>query len=232
MRSVKISFFGWLAAAALLASCTATPSINGLYESLNDPILTPEPSLIGKWRGVNNNQSWVIEKPKDSTYSKFLVINSLDDKKSFPILLGTVKIDGIVYADLYPYPGVIKSEKKKWFWQEEDEDIEYPDPSLFMPVHRLAKVVKEKNTVKLMFLAPKNMDSLSKVMPGFLPYSALVSGGAVFTAGAGQIRSFLSKYHNNSYILSDTLQLVPDLGKGKKSKLTKVSPKKEVKAGK
>lgn len=230
MRSVKIHFFGWLVLALALASCTATPSINGLYETLDDPILNPEPSLIGKWEDKSGTATkvWVIEKPKDSAYSKFLVIRPIEKEGEFPILLGTVKIDGITYADLYPYPGMIESQKKKWFWQKETE-IEYPDPSLFMPIHRMAKIVKTKNEVRLMFLSPQKLDSLSKVVPGFLPYSALVSGGVVFTANSQQIRSFLSKHHNNPDILTDTLYLVPSDGKTKKKSSKTKSIKTEAK---
>jgi hypothetical protein len=169
---------GVVALCILFAGC-----VPSLY-----PLFTPETvvfkeELVGTWQEKpDSKENWKFEKGEEKVYKLTL---SEEDGKSSPFEARLVKLDQLLFLDLFPLGDALENAKLgTWFRMS------------IIPGHLIIKVGKIGETLELSLMEPDWLKQQLQKDPKMLDHAFLDKESFVITAKTAELQAFFKKHAN------------------------------------
>ncbi len=141
--------------------------------------------------GAGRAEVWNFRKNDSDGY---LLIHQDNDGFKAAFEVNLVKLDGAYFMDFYPTDMPEKSKSITDIFKDEKNDmLAYH----LLPVHTFAKLVIEKDEIKIKLFDPDFLDKLLNERKVRIKHEALTDGGFVLTAQPEELQKFVEKYASN-----------------------------------
>jgi len=166
----------------LLAGCI--PSLHPLY---TEKELVFEEGLLGSWceNETDKTNSWQFERAGEKAY-KLIYTDSDGEKGPFEVHL--VKLDDMLFLDLYPAEVEIKASK---FYKMH-----------LLPAHTFMKIEAMDPNLQMSMMDPEKMKKMLEADPNLLKHE-IENNNPVLTASTAELQEFMKKHANDEGLFGD-----------------------------